>query len=357
MSSQNSNKKKKQPSFFKVYQALFTNETYVTQLTDYQKVALMLIWNRMNRHEMENKETGKNSVYYFNHWKAAAAMSSSRRNVARAVKVLGENGLVDFGRGYKKSEKDRKPSFIFGVAEDKFYSEMDRFTFEALLFEKLKNREITYRHIVVYALCKHIEQFEGGSKSVTEFGRMLGLTVKSVNYSSIRKPLEDLRNMNLINFVKEGKGAIHGIKVHAMKSSQPITKMNFLRSQVKEEAKVMYVEEEKKKPKQTVNDKEADSIAPSVPERIEKGPKSIEDIVSKIKVTYTHKTKKESPDPFEQDWEDLISRQETISLQEMSEVVQDYFDGKTKTDLVNINPYRNIILQIDVKRLQAAFPH
>ncbi|MFJ7728745.1 hypothetical protein ACIQXV_21775 [Neobacillus sp. NPDC097160] len=50
------------------------------------------------------------------------------------------------------------PSTIRNLETERFLIPLDRYTFENLLFEKLKNKEIKYRHIVVYALCKYIEQ-------------------------------------------------------------------------------------------------------------------------------------------------------------------------------------------------------
>ncbi len=68
-----------------------------------------------------------------------------------------------------------------------------------------KNHKDTYSTHQVpsyrcHALCKYIEQFEGGSVTVKEFGEMLGMNSEEIKYTRIKMHLEDIKTMKLINF-------------------------------------------------------------------------------------------------------------------------------------------------------------
>lgn len=227
-------------SYFKVYQSIFKKETNVAELTDLQKVLVMLLSSEMNRKEAKSTATGESKIIRFSHYWMGAAMSSHRTKLSKAFKQLAGYGFFDYTSGYNVNGGRTAPSTVRNLATEEYFAQIDRFTFENLLYDKLKNKEIQYRHIVVYALCKYIEQFEGGSISVNEFGQRLGMTVQVVNYSRIKKHLEDLEAMKLISFQK-GRGKLEGITAQSLPLNRG--KQHMLRETISQEAEQRRYEE------------------------------------------------------------------------------------------------------------------
>lgn len=219
-------------SYYKLYTSMFKNKTYVAEWTDLQKVLLMHVSSEMNRIEAANSHTGKANIMIFSHFRMSAALSAHRTKISKAFKDLKQYRLFDYTSGYNVKGKSA-PSTIRNLTKEEYYVQIDRFTFEKLLYGYLKKKEIKHRHIIVYALCKYIEQFEGGSVSVNEFGHMLGMASGEIKYSRIKKPLEDLQKMKLINFEKK-HGKIEGMTVNVFPYSH--TQKETLRINIQEEA-------------------------------------------------------------------------------------------------------------------------
>lgn len=230
-----------QQPYFKVYQSLFKNESYVTKMTDLEKVLLMLISSEMNRKEAEGEATGRAKIMRFSHWWVASALSTNRVKLSKPFKTLSTTfGLFDYTSGFHVNGGRTAPSMIQNLVTEEFFCPIDRYTFEYLLYDQLKSGKIKYRHIVVYALCKYIEQFEGGSISVNDFGRMLGMASKEIKYTRIKKPLEDLQSMKLISFQK-AHGKIQDVQAHQLPLSR--LKQHKLREDIRLEAEKLRYEE------------------------------------------------------------------------------------------------------------------
>lgn len=272
-------------NYFKLYQSIFENETYVTELNDLQKVMYMLISSEMNRKEAASMTTGKVPVMKFSHYWLSSALSSPRNKVSKALKPLVQFGFFDYTRGYyvegKGKKKDRSaPSTITNLAKEEFFVPIDRYTFEFLLYGKLKQKEIKYRHIVIYALCKYIEQFYGGAMTINEFGRKLGMTSDQIKYNRIKKPLEDLQAMNLITFQKS-RGKIEGVTVHQLNFSRQ--KQFELREGVRIEAESL------RKSDIGVARAEVAASAEEVPEAT-----TLDDVITSVKDMYARQANKKA---------------------------------------------------------------
>ncbi|MEH7747048.1 hypothetical protein V7659_18700 [Neobacillus drentensis] len=309
----------KQSHFFKVYQWLYKNEGYVTKLTDLEKVLLMLISSEMNRKETAGNSSGKAIIMRFSHYWLAAALSTNRVKVSKPLNNLAAYGIFDYTSGYNVNGKHTAPSTIRNLATEKFFVPVDRYTFENLLFEKLKDKEIKYRHIVVYALCKYIEQFEGGSVSVREFGKMLGMTSQEIKYTRIKTHLEDLKTMKLINFQK-GHGKITGVEVHILPLSR--TKQFQLREKVRAEG------EEKRFAELGIKHKDVAAGIEDMP-----AAESLEDVICNVKDIFAKRTGKKAILTAEQKKRILGSN---LTVKEMHQSIQPFFNDRSdvirKTD-------------------------
>jgi hypothetical protein len=327
-------------SYFKVYQSLFINPSYVANLTDLEKVMLMLIQSEMNRKETVGNTTGKAKIMRFSHYWLSAALSSHRRNISQALKHLHTYRLFDYTSGYNVDGGRTAPSTIRNLATEEFFSTIDRYTFENLLYEKLKNKEIKYRHIVVYALCKYIEQFHGGSVSVNEFGHMLGMTSGEIKYTRIKKPLEDLKAMKLINFEK-AHGKITGVEVHSLPLSN--TKQFQLREIVKAEA------EDKRFAELGIKNKEVAAAVEDLPVS-----ENVDDVISTVKDIFAKRTGKKAILTADQKKRILGA---TLSIREMHQSVQPFFteryDVIRKTDGHSIfGHFANYLSMIQIQKTQ-----
>ncbi|MFJ7680426.1 hypothetical protein ACIQXQ_20645 [Peribacillus sp. NPDC097198] len=306
--------------YFKVYKSMFQNGTYVAELTDFQKVLFMLILSEMNRKEAEGTATGKEKIMRFSHYWLSAGLSSHRITISKAFKALDKFPLFDYTSGYNVNGGKSAPSTIRNLATEEFFAVIDRYTFENLLFEKLKNKEIQYRHIVVYALCKYVEQFKEGSVSVNDFGRMLGMTVKTVNYSRIKKHLEDLQAMKLISFEK-GHGKLVEIKVHALKLNR--LKQNVLREDVRQEAEKLRYEE------LGISNKEVAVSVEDMPV-----PKTLDDILNNVRDVYAKRTGTKAILDAEQ--KKRLQRSQ-LNVQQMNEYIQQFFLDTNDLQLKQMN--------------------
>lgn len=270
-------------SYFKCYQSIFKNESHVTKMTDIEKVLYMFLSSEMNRKEAKilNEKTENKAVIRTSHFYVASALSCSRPKATEGLNKLKDLGFYEYTGGYYVSGGRNAPSTITNLRkpEGEFYAQIDRTTFEFLLFDKVKSGEIKHRHIVVYALCKYIEQFEGGCVTVNEFGRMLGMTVKSVNWSRIQEPLEKLREMKLIEF-KKGHGKIAEIKVNSLAISRE--KLFLARKKVEQEAEKLRVEEMGINSNTTANLEEMPA------------PENLPDLYNNVKDMYNKQTNKKA---------------------------------------------------------------
>lgn len=267
----------------------------------------MLISSEFNR----ISAAGKAEIMRFSHYWLAAALSTNRVKISKPLNLLKAYGFFDYTRGYNVHGNRTAPSTIRNLVTEKYFATIDRFTFEYLLYEKLKNKQIRYRHIVVYALCKYIEQFHDGSIIVNDFGRMLGMTVKVVNYDRIKKPLEDLKAMKLINFEK-AHGKITGIKVEALPLSH--SKQFKLRSVVRKEA------EDKRLADFGVKHKESAAAVSDLPVS-----ESLDDIIGTIKEVFWKRYNKRAVLSSEQ--KKRIQRV-TLTVREIHQCIEQFFIEK-----------------------------
>lgn len=317
--------------YFKVYQSMFQNGTYVNEMTDLQKVLLMLISSEMNRKEAEGTATGTAKIMRFSHYWLSSALSSSRKSISTAFKALEGFRLFDYTPGYNINGSKSAPSTIRNLVTEEFYSVMDRYTFEYLLYDRVKKGKIQYRHIVVYAMCKYIEQFKGGSISVKEFGRMLGMTSKDIKYTRIQKPLEDLQNMKLISF-ERGRGKVEGIQVHTMKKNG--LKQSALREEIKIEAEKLRYEE------LGISNKEAAAAVEDMP-----AVTTFEDIVSNVKDIYAKRTGRKAVLGAAQ--KQRIQKSQ-LNIQQMDACIHQFFLGKNSLELQRMdNVFNNIAAHIE----------
>lgn len=301
---------------------------------------LMFLTSEMNRIDTKGNATGTAKIMKFSHFRLSAALSSPRNKVSKAINTLAAERFFEYTPGFNIGGGRTAPSTIRNLATEEFFVTIDRYTFEFLLYEKLKNSEIKYRHIVVYALCKYIEQFHDGSISVNEFGHMLGMTSGEIKYTRIKKPLEDLKAMKLINFEK-AHGKITGIEVAALTLSR--TKQFQLREIVKAEA------EDKRFAELGIKNKEVAAAVEDLPVS-----ESVDDVISTVKDIFAKRTGKKAILTADQKRRILGA---TLSIREMHQSVQPFFNDRydlvRKTDGHNIfGHFANYLSVVQIQKMQ-----